>query len=164
MIRIFKYSFIATLALMMSGCFGGGPDIKEKDLIYDKPEVSYDDFELEVVKLATKAERNWEEYTQLLTQRKELSNSKLSHHIPVGMGSISSLQFQGYLGNFLKLVGEKAGYTVEFENLSVIDTPIVSVKKYKTVLYETLRSTIEKYDYDLKILESERRLILSIKV
>lgn len=162
--NIIKYSSLGVISLLFTGCFGGQPELTQNDLTYDKPKVQYDDFELEMVRLATKAEKNWAEYTSLLTQRKELKDSSLETHIPVGMGSVTSINFQGYLGNFLKLVGEKAGYTVEFENLSVIDTPIVSIDKNKTVLYEILRSTIEKYDYDLKILESERRLILSIKV
>jgi len=162
--KIINYMLILTTGVFMSGCFGDQPNLKEKDLTYDKPKVDYKDFEIEVVKLATKAERNWEEYTQLLTQRKELKDVDLNKHIPVGMGSISSLSFQGYLGNFLKLIGEKAGYVVEFENMSVIDTPVITIDSHKTVLYEILRSTIEKYDYDLKILESERRLVFSVKI
>ena len=40
----------------------------------------------------------------------------------------------------------------------------MSVKKYKTTLYDILQSVIGMYDYDVKILESEKRMIISIKV
>lgn len=166
--KIFKYigmSFIATI--LLSGCSNKGTNLDslaKDDLIYEKPNVSYDDFESELIRVASKAERSWGEYTSLLTQRKELENSKLKAHIPSGMGVITSMEYQGYLGNFLKMVGEKSGYVVEFQNLSVNDTPIMSVKKYKTTLYDILQSVIGMYDYDVKILESEKRMIISIKV
>lgn len=167
-IKIFKYiglGFVA--AMVLSGCTGKGKTLNsmaKEDLIYEKPTVNYNDFEAELIRVATKAEKNWEEYTSLLTQRKELENSKVKAHIPSGMGVITSMEYQGYLGNFLKLVGEKSGYIVEFQNLSVNDTPIMSVKKYKTTLYDILQSVIGMYDYDVKILESEKRMIISIKV
>lgn len=167
MIKIIKYIGIGVVATLISGC-GAKQNNQEgialSEIVYEKPRVNYNDFEMELLALATKTEKNWGEYTSLLTQRKELENSKLAGHIPVGMGVITTMEYQGYLGNFLKLVGEKSGYTVEFQNLSVNDTPIMSVKKYKTTVFDILQSVIGLYDYDVKILESEKRMIISIKV
>lgn len=166
--KIYKYVGLSLLAtFVLTGCSEKSKNLEslaQNDLVYEKPHVNYDDFESELIRISAKAEKNWEEYTSLLTQRKELENSKLKTHTPAGMGVITSMEYQGYLGNFLKLVGEKSGYTVEFQNLSVNDTPIMSVKKYKTTLYDILQSVIGMYDYDVKILESEKRMIISIKV
>ena len=80
------------------------------------------------------------------------------------MGAVITMEYQGYLGNFIKLIGDKSGYVVEFQNLTVNDTPIVSVKQYRSTIYDILKSTIGMYDYDVKILESEKRIIVSSKV
>ena len=80
------------------------------------------------------------------------------------MGAVITMEYQGYLGNFIKLIGDKSGYVVEFQNLTVNDTPIVSVKQYRSTIYDILKSTIGLYDYDVKILESEKRIIVSSKV
>ncbi len=159
-----KYSLICLSILSFSGCSQLNNSINIDEVEYSKPTIKYDDFELALIKQSNKVERHWQEYTSLLTQRQELEDSKLKDHTPSGMGSVITMEYQGYLGSFVKLIGEKSGYTVEFQNLTVNDTPIVSVKKYRTTIYDILKSTIDMYDYDVKILESEKRIIVSIKV
>lgn len=152
---------------LFTGCLDKGHSIDSMvadNLIYQKPNINYDTFESELIKVSNKAEKSWQEYTSLLTQRQELTNKNMLSHIPSGMGVITTMEYQGYLGNFIKLIGEKSGYVVEFQNLTVNDTPIMSIKKYKTTIYDILQSVIGQYDYDVKILETEKRMIVSIKV
>lgn len=159
-----KYSLICLSLISFTGCANLGNSVNIDTIEYSKPTIEYDDFELALIKQSNKAERYWQEYTSLLSQRQELENSKLLDHAPSGMGAIITMEYQGYLGNFIKLIGDKSGYTVEFQNITVNDTPIISIKKYRTTIYDILRSVIGMYDYDVKILESEKRIIVSIKV
>ena len=159
-----KYSIISLSLLAFTGCSNLSKEINIDQVEYSKPTINYDDFELALIKQSNKAEKHWQEYTSLLTQRQELENSKLLDHAPSGMGAVITMEYQGYLGNFIKLIGDKSGYVVEFQNLTVNDTPIVSVKQYRSTIYDILKSTIGLYDYDVKILESEKRIIVSSKV
>ena len=79
--KIYKYVGLSLLAtFVLTGCSEKSKNLEslaQNDLVYEKPHVNYDDFESELIRISAKAEKNWEEYTSLLTQRKELENSKL---------------------------------------------------------------------------------------
>ena len=72
-----KYSLICLSILSFSGCSQLNNSINIDEVEYSKPTIKYDDFELALIKQSNKAERHWQEYTSLLTQRQELENSKL---------------------------------------------------------------------------------------
>ena len=101
-----KYSIISLSLLAFTGCSNLSKEINIDQVEYSKPTINYDDFELALIKQSNKAEKHWQEYTSLLTQRQELENSKLLDHTPSGMGAVITMEYQGYLGNFIKLIGD----------------------------------------------------------
>lgn len=158
-----KIALVALPLTLFIGCSKKN-DVYIGDVKTTKPTISIKEFDESIIQSANKAERYWKEYVSLLEQRQELTDSRLKNHIPVGMGNIVDLDYQGYLGNFLQLIADKSGYIVEFQNFSPMDTPVMSVKKYRTTIYDILKSVMGMYDYDVKILESEKRMIISLKV
>lgn len=164
--KFLNYLLVITI-LFFSGCSEKDKfetPLLPEDIVYEKPPVDYTQFEASMVTASNKAERHWKEYTELLMSRKEMRNKDLENHIPYGMGKRVSLNYHGKLGELVKLLGAKADYTVEFDGMKVTDTPLVTVEYNLTSIYDILRNMIDKYELDIKIKETDKIIVLSIKV
>jgi hypothetical protein len=167
-----KNLIIISSIFLISGCsmmnsdnqkFLDKKEIKLDSVLYEEPNLNIDKYEAELVRLAGKVEQQRKRYYLLLENRKDLLNKKMKNHIPVGMGKRISIDFQGYLGNFYKILARKSNYELKFQNLTVKDTPIITKKYERTMIFDIIKDISEEYDISLNIIENEQIIEISIK-
>ena len=159
--KILTCSFL--LALLMSGCA-----TKQNKLdTYSLDDVDFQGvrkadmstFEMNLLRVATKAEKHWKDYYSLLEKRKNLYDEKLQLHVPSGMGKNVDLQFEGYCGDLLKKIAEIGGYDIEFKDMNPKSTPVTAIKYERTSLWDVLQLTMAKIpEYGVDINESEKTI------
>jgi len=167
-----KSSIIIVSMFFLSACstmntkennFLKNKEIKLDSVLYEEPDLNIDEYEAELVRLAGKVEKQRKRYYSLLEDRKELKNTKMKNHIPVGMGERISIDFQGYLGNLYKILARKSNYELKFQNLTIKDTPIITKSYERTMIFDIIKDVSEEYDIDLNIIENEQIIEISIK-
>lgn len=159
----FKKSAIACFAILLlaSGCsLKNSEEISLDNVDFSKSKrADMSNFEVNLLRVASKAEQHWKDYYSLLEKRKNLYDEKLHLHVPAGMGKPIDAQFEGYAGTFLTQLGEQAGYTVYFQDMLVDSTPMIAVKYNRTTIWDIIQITMAKMPgHDIKIVENERKI------
>lgn len=155
----FKLVFLAAgAALLMTGCATKQNRVSIDDVDFSRAQrADMSNFEVQLIRVATKAEQHWKDYYSLLEKRKNLYDEKLHLHVPAGMGKIIDAEFEGYAGTFLTQLGEQAGYNVIFQDMLADSTPMIAVKYHKTTIWDIVQITMAKMPgHDIKVVENDR--------
>ena len=164
MLKTFKIlSAGIVVCSLLAGCASKKMQIASiDDVDFSKSKIkSMDTFEVNLLRIAAKAEQHQKNYYSLLEKRKNLYDEKLKLHVPAGMGRNIDLNFEGKVGELIQNVGAQAGYNVEFKNMNAADTPMTAVSYVRTSLWDVLMMTMAKIpEYGVDVKENERILLV----
>lgn len=164
MLKTFKLiSASIVVCSLLAGCASQKMQVASiDDVDFSKSKIkNMDTFEVNLLRIATKAEQHQKDYYSLLEKRKNLYDEKLKLHVPAGMGKNVDINFEGKVGELIQNVGSQAGYTVEFKNMNVSDTPMTAVTYMRTSLWDILMMTMAKVpEYGVDVKENERQLLV----
>lgn len=156
--RLKSIIFAVSATMLISGCATKQDRISLDQVDFSKSQkADMSTFEVQLLRVATKAEQHWKDYYSLLEKRKNLYDEKLHLHVPAGMGKIIDAEFEGYAGTFLTQLGEQAGYNVIFQDMLADSTPMIAVKYHRTTIWDIVQITMAKMPgHDIKIVENDR--------
>ena len=164
MLKTFKIVSVGIVVCsLLAGCANKKMQVTSiDDVDFSKSKVkSMDTFEVNLLRIAAKAEQHQKNYYSLLEKRKNLYDEKLKLHVPAGMGRNVDINFEGKVGELIQNVGSQAGYNVEFKNMNVADTPMTAVSYVRTSLWDVLMMTMAKVpEYGVDIKENERQILV----
>jgi len=168
----FKLSIISISILAFSGCtsmkdlsiFQDDVDEKvvQEQKIQEKAYVanSYDNFEKELIRIASKSEETYNSFYHLLKQRKQIEFEKQPQHIPYGMGKKITTTFEGYSGLLVKTMAEKSDYKLVTEDISLFDTRLVSKEYKNTTINDILLDLSQENGFNIVVKEKERVIVI----
>lgn len=152
---------LVAMATLFIGCASSTPrplNINNVDFSNSK-KLSMSDFEVNLLRVAAKAEKHQKDYYARLEKSKNMYDEKLHLHVPSGMGRVIDMEFEGYCGDLLDKLGGEAGYVVDFKDMARNSTPMTAIKYNRTSIWDIIQLTMAKIpDYGLKVDESSKKI------